>query len=146
VAELPVILGVFFGLLSYEFLGLSAGGFVTPGYFALFFDQPVRIAGTILVGLAALLVIRLVSGYFVLFGRRRFAVMMLVGFLLKYLWDSVLVTIPIPLPELRVIGFIVPGLIANDMERHGVVPTLCGMAIVSSIVYLAFQLIRGVVP
>ena len=141
--ELSVVLGIFLGLLSYEFLGISPGGLVAPGYVALFLDQPMRIAGTFIVSVCTFLLINWVSNYVVMFGRRRFAVTMLTSFLLRWLWEELLLRSPVNIPELRVIGYIVPGLIANDMERQGLIATICSLIIVSTFVRLALLVLKG---
>lgn len=134
--ELAIAIGIFGGLLSYEFLGFSPGGIVTPGYLALFIDQPVRILGTLVVAALTFGVVKLLSGIMILYGRRRFVVTMLVSFLLRWLWDTVIVTMPVAFPELRVIGFIVPGLIANDLERQGALGTMTSLTVVTAFVRL----------
>lgn len=141
--EMSVVLGIFLGLLSYEFLGISPGGLVTPGYVALFLDQPMRIAGTFIVSICTFLLINWLSNYIVVFGRRRFVVTMLTSFLLRWLWETVLVNAPVTVPELWVIGYIVPGLIANDMERQGGMATLCSLIIVSTFVRLVLLILQG---
>lgn len=145
-AELSLALGIALGFLSYELVGLSPGGIVTPGYVALFMDQPVRILGTLLVSVATFLLVRQASRFFILFGRRRFAVVMLASFLLRWVWEAGLARSPVDLPELRVIGFIVPGLIANDMERQGVLNTAATLLIVASILRLVLLAARAVLP
>ena len=134
--EFAIAVGMFGGLLSYEFLGFSPGGIITPGYLALFVDQPVRIAGTLLIALATFGIIRLLSSWIILYGRRRFVVTMLVSFLLRWAWDELVMRIPVPVPELRVIGYIIPGLIANDLERQGITGTLSSLTVVTVFVRL----------
>jgi gamma-polyglutamate biosynthesis protein CapC len=138
--EIALVLGILGGLLSYEFLGFSPGGIVTPGYLAIFADQPIRIVGTIAVSLCTLVVVRVLGLWMILFGRRRFAVTMLVSFILRWAWDlaTMQAAIAVPdMPEMRVVGFIVPGLIANDLERQGIAGTLSVTAIVTALVRLA---------
>ncbi len=142
--EIAIALGIFSGLVSYELLGFSAGGFVTPGYLALYVDQPLRVAATVLAAVLTFGAMRLASRWLVLFGTRRYAVTLLAGFLLKALMDAALLRLPLALPELRVIGYIVPGLIANDMERQGFLPTLSIMVFCSAVVYLVLLVARAV--
>ncbi len=141
--EIAIALGIFSGLASYELLGFSAGGFVTPGYLALYADQPLRAVATIVAALATFAAMRLASRWLVLFGTRRYAVTLLAGFLVKALLDAVLLRAPFALPELRVIGYVVPGLIANDMERQGFLPTLSILVTCSAIVYLVLLVARA---
>ena len=44
--------------------------------------------------------------------------------------------------EFRVIGWVVPGLIANNFERQGVVVTTASLVIVTVAVYFLAQLLR----
>jgi gamma-polyglutamate biosynthesis protein CapC len=140
--ELALALGMFGGLLSYELMGFSPGGIVTPGYLALFIDQPVRILGTLVVSAATYGVVRLLSGFTILYGRRRFVITMLVSFLLRWGWGILLVQVPVSAPELRVVGFIVPGLIANDLDRQGPLGTMSALAVVTTFVVLAMLVAR----
>jgi len=134
--ELAIAIGIFGGLLSYELMGLSPGGIVTPGYLALFVDQPMRILGTLIVSMATYAGVRLLSNFMLLFGRRRFVVTMLMSFLLRWGWDLLVGQVLLTTPELRVVGFIVPGLIANDFERQGVCATVCILTVVTTFVRL----------
>jgi poly-gamma-glutamate biosynthesis protein PgsC/CapC len=82
----------------------------------------------------------MLSNYIILYGRRRFLAMILVGFILKWLIEGLIIKIPISGIELQSIGYIIPGLIANEMRRQGILPTLYSLAIVSVIVRLMLLL------
>ena len=71
---------------------------------------------------------------------RRFLTMVLVSFLLKWLIEEIIIKMPIPGMELRSIGYIIPGLIANEMRRQGIFPTIYSLAIVSILVRLILLL------
>ena len=71
-----------------------------------------------------LLVYLLVSRRLILFGRRRFVFLILVGGVWSVLWRMLFPTLfPLSL-EFTVIGWVIPGLIANHFERQGVLVTL----------------------
>ncbi|MCK4240981.1 MAG: poly-gamma-glutamate biosynthesis protein PgsC [Candidatus Atribacteria bacterium] len=133
-------IGIVVSFAFYEIVGLSPGGIVVPGYIALFLDQPVRILVTLLVALLTYFAVNMLSNYIILYGRRRFLAMILVGFLLKWLIEEVIITMPISGIELRSIGHIIPGLIANEIRRQGVFPTFYSLAIVAIIVRLILLL------
>ena len=133
-------IGIMVSFAFYEIVGLSPGGIVVPGYIALFLDQPLRISITLLVALLTYLIVIQLSNYIILYGRRRFLAMVLIGFLLKWLIEEIIVKIPIASIELRSIGYIIPGLIANEMRRQGIFPTLYSLAIVAVIVRLILLL------
>ena len=133
-------IGIVISFAFYEIVGLSPGGIVVPGYIALFLDQPVRILVTLLVALLTYFAVNMLSNYIILYGRRRFLAMILVGFILKWLIEGLIIKIPISGIGLQSIGYIIPGLIANEMRRQGILPTLYSLAIVSVIVRLMLLL------
>jgi poly-gamma-glutamate biosynthesis protein PgsC/CapC len=133
-------IGIVVSFAFYEIVGLSPGGIVVPGYIALFLDQPIRILVTLLVALLTYFAVKMLSNYMILYGRRRFLAMILIGFLLKWLIEEIIITIPVSGVELQSIGYIIPGLIANEMRRQGILPTLYSLAIVSIMVRLLLLL------
>jgi len=130
----------FLGLLaSLVFIGLTGyfpGGIIIPSYLVLFLDQPARIAGTMVVALLSFLCYKIFSYYFILFGRRRFVFIILLGGCLTFLSLQFFPYIFPASPEFRVIGWVVPGLIANHFERQGVLVTTG--ALVAVIVFIYF--------
>lgn len=133
-------IGAMVSFAFYEMVGFSPGGIVVPGYVALFLDQPIRILVTLLVALLTYFAVKILSNYIILYGRRRFLTMVLVSFLLKWLIEEMIIKMPISGVELRSIGYIIPGLIANEMRRQGIFPTLYSLAIVSILVRLILLL------
>ena len=140
--EISLALGIFSGLACHEILGLSSGGIVVPGYLALFLDQPARLLGTFLVSLFTYGLIAWASGHVVLFGRRRFAVIMLTSFLLRWLWETIWIVSPVSGSGLRAIGYIVPGLMASEMIRQGVINTVCTVMITTSFVRISLLVVE----
>ena len=133
-------IGIIISFVFYEIVGFSPGGIVVPGYIALFFDQPARILVTLLVSLLTYLVVNWLSNFIILYGRRRFMTMILIGFLLKWFIEDIIIKLPIPGIELQSIGYIIPGLIANEMRRQGIIPAIYSLAIVSTLVRLILLL------
>ncbi len=138
-------LGLVVSLVFSETLGLAAGGMVVPGYMALMIHDPGRIAGTILVSLLTYYFIRLLSNFMFIYGRRRTVVIIMVGFLFGWLSREFLM---IGLPdgqtlEFQAIGYIIPGLIANWMERQGVLQTLNTMIVEAVVVRLLLMIFMG---
>lgn len=142
--EEAIGLGLFISLLFSETLGLAAGGMVVPGYVALLVHEPLRLLGTIIVSIATLGSLKLLSRYALIYGRRRIVVAVLFGFvygalsrefLVFHLRDGTL--------EFQTIGYIIPGLIANWMERQGVVQTLAVMVTTAVLVRLCLMLLHG---
>jgi poly-gamma-glutamate biosynthesis protein PgsC/CapC len=137
-------LGLVMSLAFSETLGVAAGGMVVPGYVALMIHHPLRIVGTILVSLMTFVSIRFLSNYMFIYGRRRTVMVILLGFLFGWLSRELLIiqTNAATL-ELQTIGLIIPGLIANWMERQGVVKTISTMIIVAVFIRLLLMIITG---
>ena len=132
--------GIAVSFIFFEITGLSPGGMIVPGYIALFFNQPIRIAVTLLVALITYFLVNLLSKYIIIYGRRRFLAMVLLSFLIKWLMERYFVRLPLSPIEIRSIGYIIPGLIANEFKRQGFLPTLFSLGIVSGMVYLILLL------
>ena len=142
--ESAIGLGLVISLIFSETLGLAAGGMVVPGYLALMIHQPLRIVGTVACALLALGTLKLVSRYTFLYGRRRIVLAILIGFAFGALSRDLLMLRWREAPlDLRTIGFVIPGLIDNWMERQGVVQTLCVMATTAVLVRLLLMLLGG---
>lgn len=133
-------IGIAIGFLFYEIVGLSPGGIVVPGYIALFIDQPLRILVTISIAILTYYFVSFLSNYLILYSKRRFLVMILISFLVKWLVESFIFQFPTTNIEIQSIGYIIPGLLANEMKRQGIVPTLLAMAIVAILVRLILYL------
>ncbi len=135
-------IGLLLSLLYIGITGWYPGGVIVPSYLVMFVDQPGRIAGTLLAALLTLLCFRIASHYLILFGRRRFVFMILVGGIWTLLWLAILPTVlPLSL-EFRVIGWVIPGLIANHFERQGVLLTTASLVTVTVVTYLLGKIVQ----
>ena len=135
-------LGLLISLLFIGLTGIHPGGVIVPSYLVLFVDSPGRIVGTIVVALLTVLCFKLASSYLILFGTRRFAFMILVAGVWTLLSFRLF---PALLPgslEFRVIGWVVPGLIANNFERQGILITTASLVTVTTVVYFLSQAMR----
>ena len=142
--EQSIGLGLVISLIFSETLGVAAGGMVVPGYLALMVHEPMRVAGTILVALATLGVVKLVSRYALVYGRRRIVVAVLVGFIFGAISRDLLIfRVHGTTLEFQTIGYIIPGLIANWMDRQGILSTLSIMVTTSVVVRLLLMLLNG---
>ncbi len=137
---LSVGIGLILSFLCTEFTGLSAG-LIVPGYLALYLDQPIRIAATLAVALLAYLAVLALSNLMILYGRRRFMAAVLIGFWLGWLAARLAGSIPLASQDVKVIGYIIPGLIANEAIRHGPVKTIAAVLLVSALTRLILHLV-----
>ena len=142
--EQAIGLGLVVSLIFSETLGLAAGGMVVPGYLALMIHQPLRILGTVLAALLTLGMLKLLSRYTLIYGRRRIVVSVLIGFVFgAFSRDLLMFRLHDVAVDLRTIGYVIPGLIANWMERQGVIHTLCVMTTTAVLVRLLLMLLTG---
>ncbi len=131
--EIP-FLGLVLSLAFIWLTGVYPGGIIVPSYLGLFLEEPERIAGTLLAAWMTYGVYRLSCRRFILFGRRRFAFMVLVGGLWALIWIEFFPALfPISL-EFRVIGWVIPGLVANHFDRQGVLVTSAALVTVTVMV------------
>ena len=123
--EMAIGIGITVNLLLTELFGLASAGLVVPGYLALYLAQPARLLATAVLAVLTWGIVKFgLARVVVLYGRRRFGVTILVGFLLNMLLLRVLRVLPSEGLDLRAIGFIIPGLIANQALAQGLWPTL----------------------
>ena len=131
-----VALSVILSFLVTELTGLLTGGMVSAGYLAFYFSEPMRILSTFLLSALIALILRLSREFLILYGRRRFMLSILLSILFVYaLEKTYFIMSPLSL-DLRVIGYIIPGLIANDMEKQGIIRTSLALIIVIALVKL----------
>jgi poly-gamma-glutamate biosynthesis protein PgsC/CapC len=134
-------LGLLISLLFIGLTGFYPGGIIVPSYLVLFMDQPARIVGTLIAALLTMLCFKLASQYLILFGKRRLVFMILLSGLWTFIWLQVFPFIFPASLEFRVIGWVIPGLIANHFERQGVVVTTGSLIIVTVVVYFLGQIL-----
>jgi poly-gamma-glutamate biosynthesis protein PgsC/CapC len=136
-----LIIGLVLALLWAEITDISPGGLIVPGYFALYLDQPLRAAATLAVALLTLGVYRLLAQRLILFGRRRFVLMVLAGGVLSQIWLLAAPGLGTPAAGLRVIGLIIPGILASSLARQRPLPTLASLVAVSTLTFAVVKLV-----
>ena len=137
---LAVGIGLVYGLLASELFGLASVGLVVPGYLALLVGRPLWLLALLMLSVLVFGLLKLTSRYTLLFGRRRMALALLLGYALSVALSYALVPGD---AELHVIGFLVPGLIALWMDRQGLLETLAGLCILTALVRLSLLLVYG---
>ena len=130
-------IGMVLSLFLTETLGVTAGGIIVPGYIAMNLESPERLIITFGISIITFLIIKSLSQFIMVYGKRRLVLALLIGFLLGYLTRSENNLVS-SLTELDfvVIGNIIPGLIANWMDRQGVLRTICTVLITAGITKL----------
>jgi poly-gamma-glutamate biosynthesis protein PgsC/CapC len=135
-----LIIGVVVSLLLTELTGLTPGGIIVPGYVALLLDRPAALLGFLLVAGASYAIVLALGNWLMLYGRRRFAVAVLVGLTLSVGAQMVPSAFVLPYLEWVGLGYIVPGLLAHQFDRQGLLPTLLMLAIAAPLVRIVLLL------
>ncbi|MEY9868837.1 poly-gamma-glutamate biosynthesis protein PgsC/CapC [Peribacillus sp. B2I2] len=131
-----LVLGVTLSLIFSEKTGVVPAGLIVPGYLALVFDQwEIMLTILIISVVTYFIVTHGLSRWVILYGRRKFAAMMVTGICLKLLLDFVYPVMPFEIFEFRGIGIIVPGLIANTIQRQGMPLTLGSTLLLSGLTF-----------
>ncbi len=134
---LAVGVGLVASLLFAELFGLAAGGMIVPGYLALSLTRPLDVALTLTAGIATFAIVHTLASLLILYGRRLTVLTLLVGYLVGALLHSASADFVTPAgTELRLIGYVIPGLIALWLERQGIIETLSTLITASVVVRL----------
>jgi len=135
-------IGMILSLFLTETLGVTAGGIIVPGYIAMNLESPSRLIITFAISLITFLIIKLLSQFIMVYGKRRLVLALLIGFLLGYLSRSEFIFLSgFEKGEFIVIGNIIPGLIANWMDRQGAIRTISTVLITAGITKLAIMVL-----
>ncbi len=135
-------IGMVLSLFLTETLGVTAGGIIVPGYIAMNLENPERLVITFGISIITFLLIKLLSKFIMVYGKRRLVLALLIGFLLGYLSRSEnMITAGLGTTDFIVIGNIIPGLIANWMDRQGVLRTISTVLITAGITKLCIMTI-----
>ena len=137
-------LGIILSLFFTETLGVTAGGLIVPGYVAIYLNEPYMVIGTFSISIITYLIVKFLSYFMLIYGKRRLVLSLLIGFLIGYTVRNIDDSLFMIDGELLVIGNIIPGLIASWMDRQGVFRTMSVILITASIVQLVLMLLyRG---
>jgi len=138
-----LMIGLLLALLTIELTGIYPGGIIVPAYVALYLDQPLRVLATIGIAILSLFVYRFLSRYLLIFGKRRFVMLIFLGALLAQLWFLFFPRIFPVTFEMRAIGWIIPGLLANNLEKQRFLPTLASLFSVAVMTYFVVRMLIG---
>lgn len=132
---------------------LKSGGFIGAAYIGMFMGDPYQVAVAVTVALVSYLFVRFVlMRWLILFGRRKFAAMLITSSLISWtlLWTgtrmfSAGVTDHLDLASLALTPLFVPGLLANDMERTSPAKLVLGVSMAAGFVVPTTWWVQSVV-
>lgn len=141
--RLVLALGIIVSMLIYERFRLTGGAAVVAGYLGIFVSRPLYIITTLTIAMVTFFVVqRFIARRMFLYGRRRLVVMVMVGMVFEFIAGT---TAYFASPNvawligLYGVGFVLPGLIAQDMERQGVWRTTLTTLVTAIITYLLME-------
>ena len=143
-AEL-LILGVIVSIVFYELTDITPGGLIVPGLMVAYIGQPLRMVYTLLIAIAAFYIVKLLSRKFLIFGKRRFVILIVISFVLHVLFNLLFGAFSLDLTSIAIsmVGYTVSGIIANNMFKQGVVKTGVSLAVVVCIIQLIVVLLSA---
>lgn len=143
VVRMVLALGIIVSVMVCEYWRLTGGGVVVAGYLALFVDRPLYIVTTVVIAVGTYyLVQNVIAHKMFLYGRRRLVVMVVVGMGLQFMTGAIAFFAARDvswLMGLYGVGFVLPGLIAQDMERQNVGITVLTVLGTSLLAFLLFR-------
>ena len=129
-----LVLGVLVAIIFYELTDITPGGIIVPGLMVAYINQPLRMIYTVVVAIVAFLLVKLFSRRFLIFGKRRFVLLILVSLILNVLVNLFMDNLT--LASLSIVGYTVAGIMANNMYKQGVVRTVSSLAITVGVIEL----------
>ena len=132
-----IIIGTMLSLIYTEITGILPAGLVVAGYIALMYSHPYTILIIFLIScLTYLIVTHGVAKIVILYGRRKYLAMMTVGVFITLLMELLIPYLPYEFYGIAGIGVIVPGIIANTIQRQGFVHTILSTLLISAATFL----------
>ena len=137
---LAIVIGTVLSLIVDEVFGIQCGGYIVPGYLAMVCDDIACVLIVFVLSLITYLIINYVLPKFmILFGKRKFAVSLIVSIILKLATEMLFPMIPFASVTFRGVGAITPSLLANSYSRQGIIYTIPATLIVT---YITFGLVN----
>jgi poly-gamma-glutamate biosynthesis protein PgsC/CapC len=140
------IIGVIVALLIDEITGITPGGIIVPGFLALAWGEPWRVVATFAAALLAVAAVTYLQRFLFLYGRRRFAYSVLTGMGIKQTLMVLLPRLHILSYGLLIIGFVIPGLLAENCLRQGITRTMAATILAAVLTRLIGGAILGFMP
>ncbi|MET7685390.1 poly-gamma-glutamate biosynthesis protein PgsC/CapC [Streptomyces sp. NPDC005423] len=149
IAAIGIAIGLLFSLVCYLTTNLSPGGMITPGWLALTLVEDLQRAAMV-VGVTVLTYVGtlLMQRFVILYGKRLFAAVVLLGVTLQ---ATVMIVLSLEFPLMyanQTLGFIVPGLVAYQLVRQPRGATLLATGSVTLMAYVVLTagILLGVMP
>ncbi len=142
---LALVIGICLSLLCEELFGISSGGSICPGFFAMICDDVPTVCLILAITLIDYLIVKYVLPKFmIVYGKRRFALVLIIAVVLKLFFEQFFPVLPFAVVAFRGIGVMSTGVLANNCIRQGFRYTIPACAVVTALTYFIVQLISFV--
>ena len=129
-----ILVGIMVSIIFYEITNISPGGIVVPGLLALYFNQLDRVIYTLIISIITYFIVKLLSKYFIIFGKRRFVFMIIISVVLNLLLDLILPSVSFNMININIVGYTIAGIIANNIYKQGMLKTIPSLVICVAII------------
>ncbi|MDD4780427.1 MAG: poly-gamma-glutamate biosynthesis protein PgsC [Tissierellia bacterium] len=130
-----IIISLLVSIIFSDVTNIIPGGIIIPFYFVLYLNDFVKITATLITSIACVFIIRFLSRYTILYGRRKFTMYIIIGIIIKIIFTYIYFGNSYMFYNLSMtIGYVVPGVLGRVMERQGIMKTLGALAIVVLII------------
>lgn len=139
-----LVIGILISIIFYELTDISPGGIIVPGLLVTYINSIERVIFTVIIAVLTYLIVKFLSKYVLVFGKRRFALMIIISIFLSIIFELITHALSGYLLSVSIVGYTIAGLIANDFYKQGVKKTLPALAIcvclLELIVIIGYQL------
>ena len=141
-----LILGVIVSIFFYEVTDITPGGIIVPGLMVAYIGQPLRMLYTVLISLISYFLVKLLSQRFLIFGKRRFALLIIISLLLHIILSLIFGSFMgvVAMNAMSLVGYTVAGITANSMYKQGPVRTVASLAVTVGVIELIILLLTTV--
>ncbi len=146
--RMTFVVGIAVSVLVYERTHTTTASLVVPGYIGVnLLNPPALLATAINAGVTFLLVSRVLPRIAAIYGRARFVTNIAVSVILALLIGPTLASTTGPsFPTLDAIGYVIPALIAYDMNRQGAAKTATAVGVSGCLAALPGLLLVSAFP
>jgi poly-gamma-glutamate biosynthesis protein PgsC/CapC len=135
------MIAIFFTSIVNALIQITPGGIIVPLYLSLYIKEPERLIGTLSVSFMTLLIYRIISSFFLIEKKKTLIIMVLISTILTYIWWKFM---PVVFPTdflFKTAGWIIPGILANTMNRQGIIKTIISCISCTLILFILYVLI-----
>lgn len=130
-----IIISLLVSIIFSDVMNIIPGGIIIPLYFVLYLHDLVKITATVITSVLCVFIIRFLSRYTILYGRRKFTMYIIIGIIIKIIFTYIYFGNSYMFYNLSMtIGYVVPGVLGRVMERQGIIKTLGALAVVVLII------------